>query len=250
MSPQGTITLVPSVHFSPTHRRRVRHTIREQDPDIVAVELGERRFERLEGDSRLGTEELAAELPPATAATYRTLATIQRSAVRLFGLDPGKTDMETAVDTAADLDSQVALIDEPVTQVFAALRARVGVETIPKVLLRAQFAGSIGRLTRVRVMTVPVRRVEDGDDVQPMIDYLEQLIPEVTEVLIDRRDRIMAERLHTLRREGNDVVAVIGAGHHNGIRRRLDELEARESDLDATVPIRSPSKRVTEIPIE
>lgn len=250
MSAQGAITLVPSVHFSPTHRRRVRRTIRENDPDLVAVELDERRFDRLEGGNRLSQDELSEELPPATAATYRTLKTVQQTVVRLYGLDPGKTDMETAVETAAELDTQVALIDEPITQVFAALSTRVGVETVPKVLIRTQLVGPMDRMTQFRLMTLPLRQVEDGDDVQPAIDYMRRILPEVSEILIDRRDRMMAHRLHKLRNEGRDVVAVIGAGHHNGIQDTLDKLEARETDTDVTVPVRSPSQQVTEIPID
>lgn len=104
MTAHGTITFVPSVHFSPTHRRRVRDTIRGEEPDLVAVELDERRFERFERHTRL---------------------------------DPGQTDMETAVETAAELDIDLALIDEPITEAIAALSTRVGLETIPKMLTRA-----------------------------------------------------------------------------------------------------------------
>lgn len=240
---------MPSVHFSPAHRRRVRDTIRETDPDLVAVELDERRFERLERNMRLDPVELARELPPMTAATYAALKAIQRTIVRLYGLDPGKTDMETAVETAAELDIDVALIDEPTTEIIASLSSRVGLETIPKLLLRAQRMGPRERVDQVSLLMLPFERIESGDDVQPAVDQLRRLLPEVTEVLIDQRDRAMARRLHRLRREGLDVVAVIGAGHHNGIRAILDELQTRGDESDAPVPIRSPSREGTTIPI-
>lgn len=240
MASEGTITLVPSVHFSRVHRRRVREAIREKDPDIVAVELDDLRFDRLQGTSRLGRDEIADLMPPATAATYRTLKLVQESVVQFYGLDPGKTDMETAVETATELNTEIALIDEPITQIFAALRTRVGLETIPKLWLRSQLVGSMDRMTQFKLMTIPVRGIDDGDDVQPVIEYMRRLLPEVSEILIDRRDRMMARRLYKLRREGYDVVAIIGAGHHNGIRRTLDELEARESSTNVDVPIRSP----------
>lgn len=248
MPAPGTITLVPSVHFSPVHRRRVRTTIRETDPDVVAVELDERRFDRLQQKTRLD----ATDLPPPTAAaaTYRTLKAIQQTVARLYGLDPGTTDMETAIETAADMDIDLALIDEPITEILESISTRVGVDTIPKMLLRAQLMGPRAWADQFALWTLPVTKIESGDDVQPAVDQLRRLLPEVAEVLIDQRDRAMARRLHALRREGYDVVAVIGAGHHNGIQATLEELESEAVEPDVVVPLRSPVREATTIPID
>ncbi|WP_254765171.1 TraB domain-containing protein [Natrinema marinum] len=254
MTATGTITLVPSVHFSAVHRRRVRETIREIDPDLVAVELDETRFERLEDRDRPESTELAHELPPPAAATYATLRAIQRTVVRLYGLEPEQTDMETAVETAAELDRDVALIDEPIAETVTEISRRLGPETLPKLIIRTWAMGPEQYATQFEMLSLPLDDVRDGDDVQPAIDHLRHLLPEVADVLIDRRDRAMAERLHVLRREGYDVVAVIGAGHHNGVERGLADLESEELDRDAvsatTVPIRAPARSVTRIPIQ
>jgi pheromone shutdown protein TraB len=95
MSATGSITLVPTVHFSASHRRRVHESIRDAAPDLVAIELDEDRFERLEREISRTTADM--ELPPPTAATYRLLKAIQRTYVRLYGLDPGRTDMDAAI---------------------------------------------------------------------------------------------------------------------------------------------------------
>lgn len=251
MSETGTITFVPSVHFSTVHRKRVRETIREADPDLVAVELDERRFERLDRNERTDPLALAAELPPPTAAAYATLQALQRIVVRFSGLDPTKTDMETAIETAAERNLGVALIDDPIAETMQALADRVGFETLPKLLLRAQLMGPDAYARQAELLRTPFSAVSHGDDVQPALDNLRQLLPEVAEVMIDRRDRSMARRLHRLRSEGFDVVAVIGAGHHNGIRRVLADLDAADPpDRAVNVPIRSPTRHVTRIPIE
>jgi pheromone shutdown protein TraB len=246
----GTITFVPSVHFSPTHRRRVHETIRAEDPDLVAVELDERRFERLTRDTRPTRAELARELPPATAAAYTALRTVQRTVVQFYGLDPSKTDMETAIETAAQLDVDVALIDEPLAETVSELTARVGWETLPEMFLRMQRMGPRAAADQLELLTLSFREIEDGDDVQPAIDQLRHLLPDVAEVLIDQRDRTMARRLEVLRREGHDVVVVIGAGHHNGILDALDDLRSRDTDPEIGVPIRSPMPERVNIPIE
>lgn len=248
MTAEGSITFVPSVHFSAVHRRRVRETIRETAPDLVAVELDDRRFDRLDQNQRMGPTALFQELPPLTAAMYGTLQVLQRTVVRFYGLDPTKTDMETAIETAAELDTDIALIDEPLGEMLSILSQQIGFDTLPKLAMRAQSLGPEYYTSQLEAMTVPFEEIDNGDDVEPMIDQMRQLLPEVTEVLIDRRDRAMAERLHTLRRDGYDVVAVIGAGHHNGIRRELEELEG--SNEETAVSIRRSTRQITKIPIE
>ncbi|SEQ88945.1 TraB/GumN family protein [Natrinema salaciae] len=252
MSDHGTITLVPSVHFSPTHRRRVRNTIREAAPDLVAVELDESRFERLERVADPDLDDLFRDLSPPTAVAYATLRAIQRTVVRLYGLDPEQTDMEAAIETAAERDTDVALIDDPIDETLAALSSRLGPMTIPKTMLRMQSMGPEAYADQVELLATPFEEISSGDDVQPAIDHLRRVVPDVATVMIDRRDRSMAARLHALCRDGHDVVAVIGAGHHNGVRRRLDDLEANDENRDptVTVPIRSPERTVTRIPID
>lgn len=250
MAQQGTITIVPSVHFSPTHRRRVRETIRDRRPDVVAVELDERRFDRLDRRSRLQPGDLSRELPSTTTPTYRTLQAIQRTVARLYGFDPEESDMETAIQTAAELEIEIALVDEPLQDVLSALSATVGLETVPKLLLRMQLMGPAERLQQLEMLTLPFRDVRSGDDVQPLVDQMRTLVPEIADQLIDRRDRAMAERLHVLRERGYVVVAVVGAAHHNGIRAVLDELEERGAEPAVSVPLRRSSRSVTHVPIE
>lgn len=283
MTDTGSITVVPSVHFSATHRRRVRETIRSERPDLVAVELGEGRFDRLERAADR-SEPFPDGLAPPARAAYRILRTVQRTVVRLYGLDPGTTDMETAIETAAELDLDVALVDEPIEETVSALARAVSPITFPRSFLRAQFMTPQERLEQLELLTLPFDEVEHGDDVQPVVDTVRRLFPELAAVLIDERDRAMAERLHALRTDGYDVVAVVGAAHHNGIERHLAEFESRDAgsrdieatddesrdaetpsggsrdgegesgasesiDLDEPVPIRTPARNVTRISI-
>ncbi len=245
MSVAGSVTIVPSVHFSPAHRRRVREAIRNYDPDIVAVELDASRYERL-WEHEAGT----VDLPPPAAATYAVFRAIQQTVVRLAGLDPETTDMETAIETAADRETPVALIDEPMGETIQALGDAVGLETVPNVVMRAQQLGPELQARNLELLSTPFSEITHGEDVQPAIDQLRALLPEVATVLIDRRDRAMAERLHALRISDHEVVAVVGAGHHLGIEGHLKRLAAGEDATCEDVPIRRPASDVTQIPIE
>lgn len=250
MTTTGSITVVPTVHFSPRHSERVRETIQAQEPDIVAVELDEKRYERFARNTPMRVREVLDELPPTAAATYTTFHILQQVVVRLYGLDPEETDMKTAIDTAAEQDIPVAPIDEPITDMLTAMADRVGVDTLPRMALRVPTLQPTEWIQQTEVLFVPFRRIDSGDDVEPLIRQLRRYLPEVAEVLIDQRDWAMATRLHQLEAEGHDVVAVVGAGHHNGLSRALSSLETMDEPPEPVVPIFQPSDTVTTIEIE
>jgi pheromone shutdown protein TraB len=72
----------------------------------------------------------------------------------------------------------------------------------------------------------------DGDVVTAMMEEFRRFSPGGAEALIDERDAYIAHRLVALREAGYDVVAVVGAGHREGIERYLADpasLPAMES---------------------
>jgi len=68
-----------------------------------------------------------------------------------------------------------------------------------------------------------VEELTDTDVVSAMMEEFRQFSPGGAEALIDERDAFIAHRLVGLRTAGYDVVAVVGAGHREGIQRYLDD---------------------------
>jgi pheromone shutdown-related protein TraB len=91
-----------------------------------------------------------------------------------------------------------------------------------------------------------IERLKTKSTFQNMMDELASYLPSVKEVLIDERDRYLATRLY--RAEGKRIVAVIGAGHVEGIIRNLKGLEdgTVENDTSAleTIPPRRKISRI------
>ncbi|MFC7233936.1 TraB/GumN family protein [Halosegnis marinus] len=65
----------------------------------------------------------------------------------------------------------------------------------------------------------------EADVVTAMMEEFRQFSPGGAEALIDERDAFIAHRLVALRESGQRVVAVVGAGHREGIERYLDAPE-------------------------
>jgi len=70
---------------------------------------------------------------------------------------------------------------------------------------------------------IDMERLTDADVVTAMIEEFRRFSPGGAEALIDERDAHIAHRLVALREAGYHVVAVVGAGHREGIERYLDD---------------------------
>ncbi len=66
-----------------------------------------------------------------------------------------------------------------------------------------------------------ISELTDTDVVTAMMEEFRRFSPGGAEALIDERDAFIAHRLVELREAGYDVVAVVGAGHREGIERYL-----------------------------
>jgi len=71
-----------------------------------------------------------------------------------------------------------------------------------------------------------IEELTDTDVVSAMMEEFRRFSPGGAEALIDERDAYIAHQLVGLRQAGQDVVAVVGAGHREGIQRYLDDPSA------------------------
>ncbi|MCQ4332691.1 TraB/GumN family protein [Natronomonas sp. F2-12] len=69
---------------------------------------------------------------------------------------------------------------------------------------------------------IDIERMTDTDVVGAMMEEFRRFSPGGAEALIDERDAYIAHQLVSLRDQGHDVVAVVGAGHREGIERYLE----------------------------
>ncbi|MDS0281728.1 TraB/GumN family protein [Haloarcula onubensis] len=109
----------------------------------------------------------------------------------------------------------VGLLDTLLVVVAASLL--VGV---PLALLLGRLGGDAED-----VEAFDIEQMTDTDVVSAMMEEFRQFSPGGAEALIDERDAFIAHRLVELREAGYHVVAVVGAGHREGIERYLDHPE-------------------------
>lgn len=175
------VVLVGTAHVSERSAAEVRDAVREEDPDVVAVELDPRRYEKLK----------------------------QQDDTTYGG------DMAAAVEEAEESGVPVALIDRELSVTLRRFWDELSVFERLKTAgaIVAAFLGIGG------VSVEEIDRAIEEDRIDGYVDELRDFSQGGARVIIDERDAYMASRLLEL--EGK-VVAVVGAGHEEGVRRHLE----------------------------
>src|SRR5690606_26851364 len=215
--------------------------------DTVAVELDEPRLAALTDSGVLAKLDLIQVIRSGRTAMFAAnlaLSAYQRRLAEQLGVEPG-AELKRAVQEARQQNLPVHLIGREVGLTFKRASARLGFWG------RAKLGGGLlaGLLADDEVGAEEIEKLKQGDMLEASFSEFASESPAVYETVIAERDRYMAARLREIREDTNhdgarEVLAVVGAGHLQGLARHLrdetrpatevrEELEAlpKKSDI-------------------
>ena len=231
-----TIHLVGTAHVSQRSVDLVRAVIERERPDAVCIELDEGRFEALSSEKKFEEQDLREVLRNKQLATLMLnliLASYQRRLGLKLGVAPGSELMEAA-RVAEALDIPISLCDRDVRVTLR--RAWASLTIWQRLRLLGELFASLFEDTEVS--EEELARIREQDVVTEVMNELGRIMPDLKRVLIDERDAYLAHEI--LETEGRRIVAVVGAGHVDGMKDRL--LGDERTDLEAIreIPATSP----------
>jgi pheromone shutdown protein TraB len=189
---------------------QVRQIIFSQRPKVVCVELDPHRYETLRNP------EAARSMP----IMYRMLAEVQKRMAREFGGEVGM-EMIAATEAAKEIGAVVEFIDDDAVAIFERLWKEMPVKE--KVCL--MFSAITGFfMTKGRIEKELERFEENGED---YLRLFGEQFPTIKRMLIDDRNRMMALRIEGACAHHGKVVAVVGDGHIEGIKKLLNKDEIK-----------------------
>jgi pheromone shutdown-related protein TraB len=218
--------VVVTAHISLESAHLVRQVIEREEPDCVCIELDAQRFEALSRPERFEALDLRQVLRNKQLATLMlslVMATYQRRLGFKLGIQPG-TELMEAARTAEEHDIPIRLCDRDVR---TTLRRAWAALSLPRrfMLLSSLLAGIF---EKVELTEEDLRELRSEDVLSRLMRELGEAFPGLKSVLIDERDAYLAQRMREA--PGRRVVAVVGAGHVEGIRRTLET--GRSADVD------------------
>ena len=223
-----TITLIGTAHVSKESVEEVKNTINELNPDCVAVELDEKRADSIKNPSRYSQLDLVKILKRKEGfllLANLVLASYQRRMGLNAGVKPGD-EMIAAMNAAEEKQIRCTLVDRPIQ---ITLKRAWGKNSFwGKCKLFAMLLSSA--FSKEEVDPAEIEKLKERNEMDSMMNELSEYMPVIKQVLIDERDQYLASKIWSS--EGNNIVAVLGAGHLPGVQAHLEKLGAGSESSD------------------
>jgi len=231
-----TIFLVGTAHVSQRSVDLVREIIERERPDTVCIELDEGRYTALSQEKKFEEQDLREVLKRKQLATLMlnlVLASYQRRLGLQLGVSPGSELLEAA-RTAEKNEIPFVLCDRDVR--ITLRRAWQSISWWQRMRLLAELGASL--FEDAEVSEEELARIREQDVVTEVMNELGRMMPDLKRVLIDERDAYLANEI--LEAEGERVVAVVGAGHVEGMRKLLESETRADMEEINSIPPDSP----------
>ncbi|UCF12838.1 MAG: TraB/GumN family protein [Thermoplasmatales archaeon] len=233
------IILVGTAHISKDSVKEVKEVIEKYKPDIVAVELCKRRYEAITKKDKWENTPITSLLKSNNAylmLAQTFLSSIQRRLGKEYGVEPG-SEMIAAMNEAKRHDIEVALVDRDISVTLKRAWKKMGVRE--KFRLTWEFMKAILGYDEEELEDLDLKELMDQDVISAMLEEFGNIAPSVATVLIHERDEYIAKKILSESEKGK-IVAVVGAGHINGIK---NNLEKKKLDVDLNELEYVPKKR-------
>jgi pheromone shutdown-related protein TraB len=217
-------TLLGTAHVSKASLDAVQAAIATGDYDTVAVELDPQRLAAMSDPEALARLDLVKVLREGKAALFAAnlgLAVYQRRLAEQLGIEPG-AELKAAVHDARGRGLAMHLIDRDVGLTFKRASQRLG--WWGKAKLGGGLVASL--FGDEEVGHDEIEKLKQGDLLESSFGEFAQDSPALYDAVIAERDRYMAARLResaTAEAGARNVLAVVGAGHLQGLARHLRE---------------------------
>ena len=212
------LRLVGTAHISSASVDLVRSQIEEWSPDLIAVELCESRKASLLEPDALDNADLLKILNDGKShmiLLQSALAAEQRRMGISSGEKPG-AELLAAIEAAEDAEIPVELIDRDVLITLRRAWAKMGFLEKFRVLDALLWQEDDEEGATVEEL------LEDSDMLSKLMEEAREVAPAAGSVLIDERDAFLAGRIQQIRGRGK-ILAIVGAGHLDGIQKNLAE---------------------------
>lgn len=213
----GELRIVGTAHVSAKSVDEVRAAIGEFQPDVVAVELDPPRYAVIRKQAKDPSVKDVLEAKNFTQILVQwILAYLQRRIGLDLGVEPG-AEMKAAIEEAEARGCAVALIDRDIGVTLRRFWGSLSV--VEKIRMIYTLAVSIVSIDDTEI---DVEELKKQDMITMAMEEFRKFSPNGARALIDERDAFLAHNLADLTKRHTRVLAVLGAGHVEGVKKYLE----------------------------
>jgi pheromone shutdown-related protein TraB len=224
------ITLLGTAHVSKASADKVQELIATGKYDAVAVELCPSRHKVIVNPDAMAKMDLFQVIKSGQAsmvAASLALGAFQQRMAEQLGIEPG-AEMRVAIKDAQAAKLPVLLIDREIGTTMK--RIYHNVSWWKRFNLFAGLIASV--ISKEKFSAAEIEKLKEGDVLESSFSQFAEDERDLFRPLISERDEYMSARLIKACAENNyrNILAVVGAGHLNGMVRQLDEQSSADID--------------------
>jgi len=228
------IILVGTAHISQKSADEVRDIIEAENPDTVCIELCPSRYQAMVDKDRWKNTDIFKILKEGKA--FLLLANLivsayQKRLAKQFGVEPG-LEMKQGILSAEKVGAEICLADRDIQVTMRRLWRNVGFFGKLKLFFQLALSLFIGE----ELTEEDIEKMKSGDMLSAALDGLAGAFPQLKSIIIDERDRYLAQKIKMA--PGEKIIAVLGAGHIPGIKEEIH----KEHDLEKLAVVKPASK--------
>ncbi|MBU0550317.1 TraB/GumN family protein [Myxococcota bacterium] len=225
-----------TAHISEKSVQEVRETIKAVQPDSVCVELCSTRYESLNNESRFKNLDIFQVIKKSKVLfvlANLVLSSYQKRLGDKLGVRPGAEQLE-AIRVAKEIGAELVLADRDIQATLKRTWRNLSLFNKAKVfnLLIESF------FSKEEISEEDLERLKEKDHLSEMMSEFAKVMPQIQKPLIDERDRFLMSAVEDA--PGTRIVAVVGAGHVEGMVR----YQGQGADRAALSTIPPPSRWV------
>lgn len=216
----GEIRIIGTAHVSQKSVEEVIEAIGEWNPDVVAIELDQGRYNGLKQQQQNpDIDEILHSKNFNQLLIQWVLAYIQRKIGMDVGVEPG-AEMKAAIAETESRGIELALIDRDIRITLHRFWASMSI--LEKLKMFYALAGSVMVAEDASEM-IDIEQLKKEDFVTVAMDEFHKFSPRGAHALITERDAYMTYHLINLAQSHERVLTVVGAGHRKGMQGYLTD---------------------------
>ncbi len=227
-----TLLLIGTAHISRESVDLVKKVIEQELPDCVCIELDDKRYQALSQKRRWQSQDLKEIIKKKQLSTLLVnllMASYQKKLGGQIGINPG-AELLAAATTAKEHGILITLCDRDARTTLR--RAWKATSFFKKGYLLSSLLVSV--FDKTEINEKKLAELKKKDVLSELMDEMGDALPDVKRVLIDERDVFLAEKIkHS---PGKRMVAVVGAGHVAGIKKKIIQDNQEKIEEINTVP--------------
>ncbi|MCU0913932.1 MAG: TraB/GumN family protein [Planctomycetes bacterium] len=218
------IYLVGTAHISKESVADVRTTIEQVRPEAICVELCPARHQAMtQADNwrKMDIFKIIRQKKAVFLLAQLIMSSFYRRLGEKLGVQPG-AEMLEGVRLASETGAQLVLADRDIEITLKRVWGYLGFWNKLKLAMQILMSS----LFTEKIDTDVIEQLKQQDQLEAVMAEFARQFPEIKRRLIDERDTYLAQKIRTA--PGGRVVAVVGAGHVEGIQSQIH----RDQPLD------------------